>query len=429
MKISLLSLVGGLVLALAGCGQPTPESLGLVPLPADVQVTGGSFTLGANKATIEADPGLRGPAEYLSGALRRSTGREFPLNLGKTGAREGSIHMRAFSEAFKPGSYRLTVTRRSVLIEAGDPAGGFYAVQTLLQLFPPEVFGSHVTARSWSATCVRIRDEPRFAWRGLLLDVARHFFTKEELKRFIDLMALHKLNSLQLHLTDDQGWRIAIQKYPRLTEIGAWRKGIGFGLPEKSSSAYGPDGRYGGFYTPKDIREIVAYAAERQVTIVPEIEMPGHAGAALAAYPQFSCPGEAASTEGGPMGIFCPSDETFGFLGDVLGEVMDLFPGQYIHIGGDEVAKDNWRKCEKCQALMKREGLKTERELQSYFIRRVEKIIRARGRTLVGWSEIMEGGLAPNAVLMDWIGGALEAASSGHPVVLSPTTHAYFDYY
>ncbi|MGH7991041.1 MAG: beta-N-acetylhexosaminidase, partial [Limisphaerales bacterium] len=231
----------------------------------------------------------------------------------------------------------------------------------------------------------------------------------------------------------DQGWRIEIKKYPRLTSVGAWRDGVGFGLASNSTTAYGPDGRYGGFYTQDDIREVVKYAAARHITVVPEIEMPGHSTAALAAYPQFSCTGGPftnGTTAGVFNGIYDPAKpETFQFLAGVLGEVAQLFPGKYIHIGGDEVPKDTWHNSADCQALMKREGLKNEQELQSWFIRRIEKIVNADGHSMIGWSEILQGGLPPNAAVMDWIGGATEAAKAGHDVVMSPTAYCYLDFY
>jgi hexosaminidase len=321
-----------------------------------------------------------------------------------------------------------------VEVRGTDAAGVFYGVQTLLQLLPPQVFSrSRLSEASWLIPAVEILDEPRFAWRGLLLDVARHFYSKEQVKQILDLMALHKLNRFQVHLTDDQGWRVEIKKYPRLTEVAAWRKSIGFGLDPKASTAYGPDGRYGGFYTQADIRELVAYAQSRHITIVPEIEMPGHASGALTAYPEYSCFGGPYNTDQGGgvfAGVYCPGQErTFEFLSNVVAEVVSLFPGKYFHIGGDEVPKDNWQKCPRCQARIKEEGLKNEHELQSYFVRRMEKIVNAHQRALVGWSEIREGGLAPNAVIMDWIGGGLESAQSGHDVVMTPTQFCYFDYY
>jgi hexosaminidase len=246
-------------------------------------------------------------------------------------------------------------------------------------------------------------------------------------------MAWYKLDEFHWHLVDDQGWRVEIKKYPLLTEMGAWRKQIGFGLDAKASTAYGPDGRYGGFYTQDDIREVVAYAQARHINIVPEIEMPGHSSAALMAYPQFSCTGGPFTTDlpGGVFnGVYCAgNDASFAFIDDVLTEIFSLFPGEYVHIGGDEVLVDNWKNCPKCQARMRREGLAKESELEGYFIRRVEKIVNAHHRRLIGWSEIREGGLASSAAVMDWVGGAVEAATAGHDVVMSPLSDCYFDHY
>lgn len=266
-----------------------------------------------------------------------------------------------------------------------------------------------------------------------MLDVSRHFFTKTEVEQVLDLMALYKLNTFHWHLVDDQGWRIEIKQYPRLTAVGAWRSTIGFGLDPKAATAYDAHGRYGGFYTQREIREVVAYAAARHITIVPEIEMPGHSAAALTAYPQFVCPNShvAMPGNGGVFnGVYCAGNNaTYAFLENVLTEVSTLFPGKYIHIGGDEVNKENWQHCPLCQARIKSENLKNEAELQSWFTRRIEKIVHAHGKILVGWSEIREGGLAPSATLMDWIGGGAESAASGHNVVMTPETHCYFDHY
>jgi hexosaminidase len=322
----------------------------------------------------------------------------------------------------------------SVLIRAPAQAGLFYGMETFLQLLPTEVFATNpVSGVKWDAPCVEIKDKPRFAWRGLLLDVSRHFFTKQEVEQILDALAAHKINTFHWHLVDDDGWRIEIKKYPRLTEVGAWRKGIGFKFDPKESTAYGPDGRYGGFYTQKDIREVVRYAAERHITIVPEIEMPGHSCAALAAYPEFSCTGGPFTTDrngGVNDGVYCAgNDGSFVFLQNILTEVFDLFPGKYIHVGGDEVPTRNWARCEKCQARKKAENLKNDRQLESYFIERMEKFINAHGRSLIGWSEIREGGLAQNAALMDWIGGATEGASAGHDVVMTPESFCYLDHY
>jgi hexosaminidase len=266
-----------------------------------------------------------------------------------------------------------------------------------------------------------------------MVDVCRHFFNKEEIKNYLDLMAQHKLNVFHWHLTEDEGWRIEIKRYPKLTEVGAWRKAIGWNLDPKSSTAWGPDGRYGGFYTQDDVREIVAYAKARYITVVPEIEMPGHAIAALASYPELSCTGGPYTTDDRPKeysDIFCAGkDSTFEFLEGVLAEVIELFPSKLIHIGGDEAGKALWKKCEKCQARIRQEGLKDEKQLQSYFIRRIEKFVNAQGRNLIGWDEILEGGLAPNATVMSWRGieGGIEAANTGHDAVMAPQPYIYIN--
>ena len=271
--------------------------------------------------------------------------------------------------------------------------------------------------------CVSILDRPRFPYRGLLLDVSRHFFNKEEIKNFLDLMAQHKLNTFQWHLTDDNGWRIEIKRYPKLTQIGAWRKGIDFGLNPKDGTAWGPDWRYGGFYTQDDIREIVAYAQTAISRSCRRSKCP-----AIAARRPGRIPRSVVSA----AATYCPGNEaTFAFLENVLAEVIDLFPGKLIHIGGDEVDKTAWNKCPKCQARIKQEGLKNAEELQSYFVKRIERYLNSRGRTMIGWDEILQGGLAPNAVVMSWRGvdGGIAAAKAGHDVIMTPTSHCYFDFY
>ena len=312
--------------------------------------------------------------------------------------------------------YELQIVPEAVTLAANSPAGIFYGQQTLRQL----------RADDGSLPCCRIWDKPRFGWRGLMLDVARHFFSKEEIKHFLDVMAVHKFNVFHWHLDDTQAWRLAIHQYPRLTEIGAWREKIEWGLDPGASRAWNAAGQYGGYYTQADVREIVAYAADRHITVVPEIEMPGHSRGALTAHPEFSCNGTPFS------GVFCAgNDATFEFLQNILREVLTLFSSQFIHIGGDEVPKDFWKTCPRCQQRIRTEGLQNEDELQSYFIRRIEKFINANGRRLVGWDEILEGGLAPNATVMSWRGvaGGIAAAKAGHDVVMTPTTHCYFDLY
>lgn len=402
----------------------------LVPIPQKMELRSGTFTL-APDATIQVDKASKATGIYLAKQLRKSTG--YPLKVGSSS--KAVIHLTTANAKSSLGAegYELTIAQDGITICAPQQAGMFYGVQTLLQLFPPAIFATTpINGATWTAPCVSIEDQPRFKWRGLMLDVSRHFYNKDEIKCLLDLMAEIKINTFHWHLVDDPGWRIEIKKYPQLTQVGAWRKDIAFGLDPRSSKAYGPDGRYGGYYTQDDIREVVAYAKTLHITIVPEIEMPGHSVAALSARPDLSCSGGPYSTDIGAgvhAGVYCAgNDDTFKFLEDVLTEVFELFPGQYIHIGGDEVPKENWHACPKCQARMKAEGLKNEHELQSYFIRRIEKFINAHHRTLIGWSEIREGGLAKNAAVMDWIGGGKEAANEGHEVVMSPTTHCYFDY-
>ena len=411
------------------------QPLALIPQPAHLERGAGQFTLTAQTKITVAPQAQEVAAigEYLAAHLRPATGFALPVAGGNVVTDAIVLQLGGTAKELGSEGYELTVTPTSVIVRAPQPAGLFYGVVTLLQLLPPDIFSAQqVQGVAWVAPAVKIADQPRFAWRGMMLDVSRHFFTKAEVKHLLDAMALHKLNTFHWHLTDDQGWRIEIKKYPQLTKVGAWRKDIGFGLDPQSSTAYGPDGRYGGFYTQDDIREVVAYAQSRHITIVPEIEMPGHAGAVLMPYPEFSCEGKPLGELGAGVhaSVYCAGrDDTFAFLQDILKEVIALFPGKYVHIGGDEVPKDNWKKCARCQARMQAEGLKNEHELQSYFVRRIEKFINAQGKNLVGWSEIREGGLAANAAVMDWIGGAVEAAGGGHDVIMSPTTHCYFDYY
>jgi hexosaminidase len=414
----------------------TSADVNLIPRPVKFESRAGDFPL-QRRTRILVEATAQSTGHYLAERLKRSSGLEVPVDTA-AGSRAVSGCILLTTKNAKPSlgneGYELEVRPKSVVIRATSPAGLFYGVQTFLQLLPAGMPADQkAPGNACSAPCVQIEDQPRFAWRGVLLDVARHFFTKDELKRYIDEIALYKINVLQLHLTDDVGWRVEIKKHPRLTEVGAWRTAIGFNLDPKSSTAYGPDGRYGGFYTQADLRELVAYGQSRFVTILPEIEMPGHAGAALAAYPNLSCSGQPFSTDGptgATVGVYCAANEnTYQLIDDVLSEVALLFPGIYIHIGGDEVAKQNWQGCSKCQEVMRREGLKDEHELQSYFVRRVEKPVNAKGKRLIGWSEIREGGLARNATVMDWIGGAVEAVTSGHDVIMSPTSHCYLDYY
>jgi hexosaminidase len=413
------------------------NTLAIIPLPQKMELRDGIFNLTA-RTRIYVDSASRASGEFLADHLRPATGYPARISNGTPTGDNTPKHILLTTKDARsdlgPEGYELTVASDSIVIRAPGQAGIFYGVQTLLQMLPPEIFSSNrVEDVNWQIPCAQIEDWPRFKWRGILLDVSRHFFTKSEVETILDAMAVQKLNTLHWHLTDDQGWRIEIKKYPKLTGVGAWRANTGFDFDPKASTTYGPDGRYGGFYTQEDIRDVVKYAAARHITIVPEIEMPGHSTAALAAYPQFSCTGgpfETGTNAGIFNGIYDPAkEETFKFLGDVLTEVGQLFPGQYIHIGGDEVPKDTWTNSADCQALLKREGLKNEDELQSWFVRRIEKIVNSSGHSMIGWSEILQGGLATNAAVMDWIGGGKEAASAGHYVVMTPTAYCYLDFY
>lgn len=367
-----------------------------------------------------AGPGLEGAARACADLLREPTGLPLPLTRA-AGATQGLLL--SLAPDIEAEGYRLQVTPESVALEVADDAGLWYGAQTLRQLLTLE--------DAPAIPCLRIEDAPRFRWRGLHLDVGRHLYPVDFLRKTLDLMALHKLNRFHWHLSEDQGWRLEIRGWPRLTEVGAWRAATP--LPAERHTL---DGRpYGGFYTQDEVRALVEYARERHVTIVPEIEMPGHAQAALAAYPQLGCLGEGYAVRchwGVSDEVYCAgNDDVFDFLESVLLEVMALFPGEFIHVGGDECPKTRWAACPKCQARMRREGLRDEEELQSWFIRRIERFLRGHGRRLIGWDEILEGGLAPGAAVMSWRGsqGGIAAAGAGHDVVMSPNTHCYLDYY
>ena len=402
--------------------QKNPFSI--IPQPKSLTPGKGHFTL-TPETKLFFMPGSESIVDFFKGQLQNRL--HFSLRrqkLPSSGMPENGIIFRFSDQARTLGEegYRLTVTPVRIVLESSAPAGLFYAVQTLRQLMPPGwETGLPDSSSTWEIPAVQIEDSPDFPWRGMLLDCCRHFMSVEFVKQTIDWLAFYKLNRFHWHLTEDQGWRIEIKKSPRLTEIGAWRTE--------------PDGtRHGGFYTQEEIREVVAYAAERFVTIVPEIEMPGHSRAALAAYPKLSCTGgpfEVANQWSVFKDIYCAGkEETFSFLEDVLTEVMALFPSKYIHIGGDEVPKVRWKNCPDCQARIRREGLKDEEELQSYFIKRMEKFLNAHGRQIIGWDEILQGGLAPGATVQSWRGveGGIAAARAEHDVIMSPHTHVYFDH-
>lgn len=372
---------------------------------------------------IVAAKNYRKEARYLAAALKTKYGISPGITTKKPAS--GFIMLDNVATMKEPEGYGLNINSNEAYIQGVDNAGVFRGIQTLLQVIQEETGGAYTIPG------MVVLDYPRFAYRGMHLDVARHFFPVSFVKKYIDYLATYKYNTFHWHLTEDQGWRIEIKKYPALTMYGAWRKGTIIGRYPGTGNT---NTEHGGYYTQEEIKEVVAYAAERHITIIPEIEMPGHSSAALASYPKLGCTGgpyKVQETWGVFEEVFCAgNDETFNFLQDVLDEVIQLFPSKLIHIGGDECPKESWKKCIKCQARINNEGLKDEHELQSYFIRRIEKYLNARGRNIIGWDEILEGGLAPNATVMSWRGedGGIEAAKQKHNVVMTPGSHCYFDH-
>ncbi len=426
------------LITLLSCSSKNKKSVsnipnsGLVPLPSFVEITGERFILSSSTTIIntgECDEATQ-ITDYLVSEIAHYTGLSLQVNHDSTLKNKKIIQLHLTQNSGRDESYSLKVSKKEILIESVSPVGLFFGAQTLLQLIYPNITSS----KKIMIPGVEIQDSPRFKWRGIHLDVSRHFFDISFIKKLIDLLAMHKMNTFHWHLTDDQGWRIEIKKYPKLAEISAWRDKTLIGHAEDKPVRF-DNTRYGGYYTQEEIKEVVDYAEYRYITIVPEIEMPGHALAALSGYPEYSC-------TGGPFrvwpmwgvteDVFCAGkDETFRFLEDILDEVIGLFPGEYIHIGGDECPKARWEKCQDCQKRIKTEGLKNEFELQSYFIKRIEKYLASKGKKLIGWDEILEGGLPERATVMSWKGmkGAIEAASTGHDVVMSPVDYCYFDYY
>ncbi|HVS93885.1 MAG TPA: family 20 glycosylhydrolase [Mucilaginibacter sp.] len=445
----LLGLMLCYVMSFHAFGQTNNPRIAIIPEPVSVTPTEGEYIL--PKAIVISAP-VKPEMKEVIATLRQ----RFSVPTG--------AHVTVLTSAAKPAirlllnktadtvigneGYYLSVTKNGIAIRANGPAGLFYGVQSLVQLFPKEIVSDKkVSGVQWAAPCVQITDYPRFKWRGLMLDVARHFFTKQEVEQYIDNMSKYKYNILHMHLTDDEGWRIEIKSLPRLTTVGAYNvKKVGyFG----TFPPPGPDEPkdYGGFYTQEDIKEIVQYAKDRFMNILPEIDVPGHSLAAVVAYPELSCtPGADKyqvrsgehfmnfTKEGIKAGIdntLCPANEkVYVFLDKVLTEVARMFPFGYIHMGGDECAKNFWEQSDSVKALMQREHLTTQEQVQSYFEKRVEKIVESKGKKFLGWDEILEGGLAPDAIVMSWRGvkGGIEAAKMGHEVVMSPTTYAYLDY-
>ena len=409
---------------------------GIIPAPASMERQNGQFILNRSVSIFYNDDDLKATAEYLARKFEDflSVKSHLSLNENLSSMKKG-IYLQLDTSMFNlgPEGYRMVVSGKKIKVNAGSPAGIFYGIQSLLQLIDQNNDGKN---NRFSVPAVVISDLPRFSWRGMHLDVSRHFEDKEFIKKYLDILAAYKLNVFHWHLTDDQGWRIEIEKYPLLTEIGAWRV-------DRTDAPWDYDQEitnrqdiklYGGFYTKEDILEIVEYASDLHITVVPEIEMPGHSQAAMTAYPHLSCSGKPYRR---PVNLpfeftdtYCTgNDSTFIFLEDILTEVMALFPSEYIHIGGDEAKKTPWLTCTRCNALMRRENIKDVNALQSYFIKKIEKFLADKGRKLIGWDEILEGGLAEGAAVMSWRGeeGGIEAASMGHKVVMTPWKYLYFN--
>ncbi|MBN2864221.1 MAG: beta-N-acetylhexosaminidase, partial [Bacteroidales bacterium] len=436
----LLFISAMIIFLISGCKSGNDASSGnvmaIIPAPVSITELKGSFVFSDRSRIILSDLNdeTKLAAELLAELVGNPTGLALSIEEGSKPLKS-SVFMKLDSVISNPEGYILTVTSRQIIIQAGTASGFFYAVQTLRQLLPAEVEIPRITDGSeLSVPACIIKDEPEFAYRGMHLDVARHFFPVEFVKRYIDIISMHKMNTFHWHLTDDQGWRIEIKKYPQLTETGAFRKETLAGHSRSKPNVF--DGkRYGGYYTQDEVKEIIAYAKSRFVTVIPEIEMPGHALAALASFPELSCTGgpfDVGTKWGVFEDVFCAGrEETFRFLEDVLTEVTELFPGEYIHIGGDECPKVRWERCQMCQKRIKEEGLEDEHELQSYFIKRIEQFLDSLGRRIIGWDEILEGGLAPEATLMSWRGteGGIEAAKQKHDVIMTPNSYVYLDYY
>lgn len=405
--------------------QEAQSSLPIIPFPKECKKLTGNFLL-TSSTKIVASTTTQNEIDWFNEYLKINYG--FSLQIVEKIPTSGNYILFQFPdwEAGLKENYHLNIDEKHISILAeGNGSGNFYALQTLVQLLPT------TKNSTLSIPCVQIKDSPRFEWRGMHLDVCRHFFPIAFIKKYIDILAMYKMNTFHWHLTDDQGWRIEIKKYPKLTEVGAWRKGTMIG---KYSDHKYDSISYGGFYTQEQIQEVVAHAATRHITVVPEIEMPGHAVAAIASYPYLSCTGKQIDVEKGWgvfEDVFCTKDSTFQFIQNVLDEVIPLFPGNYIHIGGDESPKTRWKICAQCQKRIKEEHLKDEHELQSYFIKRIEKYVNSKGKQIIGWDEILEGGLAPNAAVMSWQGieGGIAAAKQKHKAVMTPGSHCYFDHY
>ena len=431
------SFIFAAVLALAACRQVQPQAFSVIPMPAEVSVSEGAYSV-AGKAFF-LDPRLDNASQdaiwRFKDALEAVTGRTCPLG-------KGDIQF-LMNPELAPEQYTVQVNKDGVVVEASALNGFVYACETLKQMLPAAIYGGKKAKAHWVLPYVSIQDQPRFAYRGMHLDVSRHFWSVDEVKRYLDVMTVYKLNRLHWHLTDDQGWRAEIKAYPKLMEVSAWRNGTVIKKDWGSNDGI----RYGGFYTQEEMKEVVAYAAARGITVIPEVDLPGHMVAALAAYPELGCTGgpyEVWTRWGVAKDILCAgNDAVFTFLEDVFTELMDIFPSEYIHIGGDECfggdaepnRPDPWDVCPKCAARMKALGIKkgpqAKHYLQNYVTGRVQAFLNAHGRKIIGWDEILQGDLAQGATVMSWRGvqGGIEAASRGFDAVMTPNGYCYFDFY
>lgn len=418
-------------------GTASKNTYSIIPAPRSLEKRQGRFVFNKETRIILKDKIAEAPLQFLTDRLTRTA--QLPLkiqNNAQKRSRNYIIFERANDQTLGNEGYKINISPERIQVLADKEAGFFYAIQSLLQLLPAEIYSNTPAYKSeWSVPAAEITDIPQFEYRGLHLDVCRHLYPVSFIKKYIDLMSMQKMNRFHWHLTEDQGWRIEIKKHPKLTETGSMRKETIINRYSSATPGIYDGTPYGGFYTQEEIKEIVAYAKERYITIIPEVDLPGHMLAALATYPELGCTGgpyEVGTRWGIYDDVLCAGNENiYPFIEDILLEVFKLFPGEYVHIGGDECPKTRWKSCPKCQSKIKELKLKDEHELQSYVIRRVEKFLNKNGKKLIGWDEILEGGIAPNAALMSWrgIAGGITAAKSGHPVIMTPNTYVYLDHY
>jgi hexosaminidase len=408
-----------------------PGDYNIIPKPQKMTLADGRFLV-TSSTDISADESLGNESVYLAEMLFLASGHAVKIDDSGSSAK---IQLKIDASIENEEGYKLSVTYNKIVVSGKTPKGVFYGIQSLRQLMPASIELKDNSTSALTIPAVEIEDHPRYVYRGMHLDVGRHMFPVDFIKKYIDIIAMHKMNTFHWHLTEDQGWRIEIKKYPKLTEVGAFRKEtlVGHGSTAKLDRTFDNE-PYGGFYSQEEVKMVVAYATKRHVTVIPEIELPGHSLAAIAAYPELGNTGEqyeVGTRWGVYEEIYAPKEATFKFLEDVLTEVMALFPSKLIHIGGDEAPKKQWEESKFAQEVIQREGLKNEHELQSYFIRRIEKFLNSKGRNIIGWDEILEGGLAPNAAVMSWRGteGGIAAAKEKHYVVMTPSHSCYFDYY